>query len=199
MRCTDILFIATTSGAIAAGLGNRGLLACVDTVAEHRSVTMDLPTLSATGIDEDDIPTITNACELPTLTGAPGSILTSFTSRLKSWTSAHSSELSAVWSACKDEDFVGKITSLAENYGPVCSAVAEFSHSLDETTVVATTTAAGTAATETGVAATGTRGAAAAATTSLPNAASRETGIVMVAVAAAGVVFAVIHLERLLT
>ncbi|KAK1525990.1 uncharacterized protein CCOS01_08408 [Colletotrichum costaricense] len=173
MRYTDILLIATTSGAIAAGLENRGLLACVDTVAEHRSVTMDLPTLSATGIDEDDIPTITKACD------------------------AQSSELSAVWSACKDEDFVGKITSLAENYGPVCSAVADFSHSLDETTVVVTTTAAGTAATETGVAATDTRGAAAAATTSLPNAASREAGIVMVAVAAAGVVFAVIHLERL--
>ncbi|UQC84339.1 uncharacterized protein CLUP02_09835 [Colletotrichum lupini] len=159
---------------------------------------MDLPTLSATGIDEDDIPTITNACELPTLTGAPGSILTSFTSRLKSWTSAHSSELSAVWSACKDEDFVGKITSLAENYGLVCSAVAEFSHSLDGTTVVATTTASGNAATETGVAATGTGGAATA-TTSLPNTASRETGMVMISVAAAGVVFAFIHWERLCT
>ncbi|KAI3542633.1 hypothetical protein CSPX01_06838 [Colletotrichum filicis] len=192
MLYTDILLIAATSGAIAAGLENRGLLACVVAVAEHRSVTMDLPTLSATGIDENDIPTITNACELPTLTSAPGSILTAFTSRLKSWTSARSSKLSAVWSACKDEDFVGKTTSLAKNYGPVCSARAEFSHSLDGTTVVATTTAAGTAATETGVTATGTGGAATA-TTSLPNAASRETGMVMVVVAAVGFSFAAMN------
>ncbi|KXH38958.1 hypothetical protein CSIM01_06095 [Colletotrichum simmondsii] len=192
MRYTNLLLLATTSGAMAAGLENRGLLACVDAVKEHRSVTTDLPTLSATGVDKNDIPTITNACELPTLTGAPGSILTSFTSGLKSWTSAHSSELSAVWSACKDEDFVGKITSLAEHYGPVCSAVAELSRSLDGTTVVATTSAAGTAATETGVAATGTGGAATT-TTSSPNAASRETGMIMAGVAAAGVAFAIIH------
>ncbi|KAK7446439.1 hypothetical protein CaCOL14_010848 [Colletotrichum acutatum] len=185
MRYTTLLLLATTSGAMAAGLENRGLLACVDAMNEHSSVTKDLPRLSATGVDEDDIPTITNACELPTLTGAPGSILTSFTSGLKSWTSVHSSELGAVWSACKDEDFVGKITSLAEKYGPVCSAVADFSRALDGTTVLATTTAAGTAATGTGGAAT--------ATTSLPNAASRETGMVMVAVAAAGVAFAAIQ------
>ncbi|KAJ0297557.1 hypothetical protein COL5a_009854 [Colletotrichum fioriniae] len=192
MRYTNLLLLATTAGTMAAGLENRGLLACVDAVKEHRSVTTDLPTLSATGVDKDDIPTITNACELPTLTGAPGSILTSFTSEVKSWTSAHSSELGAVWSACKDEDFVGKITSLAESYGPVCSAVVDFSRALDGTTMIATTTAAGTAATETGAAATGTGGAATAGT-SAPNAAPRETGMVMVAVAAAGVAFAAMN------
>ncbi|KXH31490.1 hypothetical protein CSAL01_13517 [Colletotrichum salicis] len=128
---------------------------------------------------------------MPTLTGVPGSILTSFTSELQSWTSAHSSELAVVWSACKGDDFIGKVASLAEKYGPVCSAVSDFSRALDGT-VVATTTATAPAPTDTGVAATGS-GSAATSGTSSANAAPRETGMAMVAFAAAGVAFAGIH------
>ncbi|KAK1656814.1 hypothetical protein BDP55DRAFT_639300 [Colletotrichum godetiae] len=190
MRYTNILFLAATSGAMAASLENRGLRECADAIVDHGSVITDLPRLSASGVDEDDIPTITN-CEIPTLTGVPGSILTSFTSGLQSWTSAHSSELAVVWSACKGEDFVGTIASLAEKYGPVCSAVSDFSRALDGT-VVATTTDAVPAPTDTGTSATGS-GSAATSGTGSANAAPRETGMAAIAFAAAGFAFAAIH------
>ncbi|OHE92825.1 hypothetical protein CORC01_11903 [Colletotrichum orchidophilum] len=206
MHYTNLLLIATSSGAIAAGLSdmipkravrgleNRGLLACADVVKDHRSVTTDLPELFTalpTTVNSDDIPSITNPCELPTLTGWAGDALSSYTSDLNSWTSAHSSDLSSMWSACKDEGFVQKITSLAGRLSPVCSAALDFSRALDGTT---TATATGAAATTTAAASTDTGSApGATAGTGSTNAAPRETGMILVAAAAAGVAFAAIQ------
>ncbi|OHE96881.1 hypothetical protein CORC01_07848 [Colletotrichum orchidophilum] len=219
---------AATSGAMAMDLsgtlprvlrraGNnlldaRDEAACASVYMAHSTIVDDfpeLPTALATETDLD-IPQITNPCDFPSVTGAAGQVITSYSSALQSWQDAHITEIREIFSACSD---VPEVSSALNEYGSaVCSTALAVLTSADATaTASATATATGSgsaAATATasgsasvtatasgaGSASTSASGSAAASSTAAAAAAApRETGLfVAAAAAAAGIIGAII-------
>ncbi|KAK2754627.1 hypothetical protein CKAH01_17388 [Colletotrichum kahawae] len=189
-----------------AQLAARDEAACLAAYAAHSTVVDDfpeLPTALATYTDVN-VPTITDPCQFPSITGSAGAIITSYSSALQSWQDAHITEIRSLYQACSD---VPQFSSILAEYGDaICTSAAAVITSEDGTASASATatglvtatssgasgaTATGTAdssASASGSAASGS----AASTTAVPAAAPKETGLfVAAAAAAAGIVGAV--------
>ncbi|KAF6822172.1 hypothetical protein CMUS01_11180 [Colletotrichum musicola] len=208
--------------ALAAGQDD-GTPECLSVVASNTAITADFPlppAQLATATDLGAVPTVTDPCDFPTVTGSLGPVITSWSSALQSWQDKHITELRSMYSACSD---VPAFSELVGQFGDaICStALAPFTSALPTAVSTATATvtesASGTeASAETGASSTATVTVAtspsetgaeettAAASTDAAasdaeatsntsfNAAPRETGMVMAAAAAAaGIVGAV--------
>ncbi|KAF6819438.1 hypothetical protein CPLU01_13030 [Colletotrichum plurivorum] len=194
---------------------------CLSVVASNTAITADFPlppAQLATATDLGAVPTVTDPCDFPTVTGSLGPVITSYSAALQSWQDKHITALRSVYSACSD---VPAFSELVGQFGDaICStALAPFTSALPTAVSTATATvtesASGTeasaeteasstatvtvatSATETGAeettaaASTDAAGDAEATTNTSFNAAPRETGMVMAAAAAAGIVGAV--------
>ncbi|KAF4816443.1 hypothetical protein CGCTS75_v012721 [Colletotrichum tropicale] len=193
-----------------AQLAARDEAACLSAYAAHSTVVDDfpeLPTALATYTDVD-VPTITDPCQFPSITGSAGALITSYSSALQSWQDAHITEIRSLYQACSD---VPQFSSILAEYGDaICTSAAAVITSEDGTasatataTGLVTATSSGSGAS--GATATGTAGSSASAsasgsgasgsaasTTAVPAAAPKETGLfVAAAAAAAGIVGAV--------
>ncbi|KAK1674104.1 hypothetical protein BDP55DRAFT_188434 [Colletotrichum godetiae] len=184
--------------------------ACASVYMAHSTIIDDFPALPTALATETgfDIPQITDPCVMPSITGAAGQIITSYSSALQSWQDAHITEIRELYSACSD---VPEVASALNSYGSaVCSTALADLTSADAT---ATATGTGSAATATGTAsgsasvtatASGSgssasasgasaSGSAASTTAAAAAAAPRETGLfVAAAAAAAGIVGAIV-------
>ncbi|KAF9873110.1 hypothetical protein CkaCkLH20_09273 [Colletotrichum karsti] len=194
----------------AVDLAPRDEAQCAIVAAQNSAVLEDFP-MMPTGAELDSIPTLSDPCSFPTVTGSAGSVVTSYSSALESWKDAHVTELRSIWQACSDAP---AFSSVIAQYGSaLCSTVLVEITSADASnaTGTATATATGTVSvTETGTvtatdatvtesgSASGTASGEASAsgeaasTTASPAAAPKETGLfVAAAAAAAGIVGAV--------
>ncbi|KAF5521039.1 hypothetical protein CGCA056_v008127 [Colletotrichum aenigma] len=192
-----------------AQLAARDEAACLSAYAAHSTVVDDfpeLPTALATYTDVD-VPTITDPCQFPSITGSAGALITSYSSALQSWQDAHITEIRSLYQACSD---VPQFSSILAEYGDaICTSAAAVITSEDGTATASATatglvTATSSGGGASGATATGTAGSSASAsgsaasgsaasTTAVPAAAPKETGLFVAAAAAAaaGIVGAV--------
>ncbi|KAL0933441.1 uncharacterized protein CTRU02_212404 [Colletotrichum truncatum] len=200
---TGAMAVRDLSGALPeqlrrAELAARDQTECLAVYAKHSTLLDDFPeapTALATATDIP-IPTLTDPCVFPTITGPVGAVITSYSSALQSWQDAHITELRSLYFACSD---VPQFSQVIQQYSAViCSTALDVITSTGASngtaTATGTATSGATGAGETTAAPTGTDASAsdAAATSSSFNAAPKETGfVVAAAAAAAGIVGAV--------
>ncbi|KAF6807024.1 hypothetical protein CSOJ01_08447 [Colletotrichum sojae] len=227
---SKLVLLATATGALAAVRDLSGSLPhnyaralaarrddgtpeCLSVVASNTAITADFPlppAQLATATDLGAVPTVTDPCDFPTVTGSLGPVITSYSAALQSWQDKHITELRSIYSACSD---VPALSELVGQFGDaICSTVlAPFTSALPtavstatatvtesasgaeasvETEASSTATVTETGAEETTAAASTDAAASDAEATSNTsfNAAPRETGMVMAAAAAAGIV-----------
>lgn len=193
---------------------------CLSVAGAHTSITADFPlppTQLLTATDYVDIPTVTDACDFPLITGSVGQVITSYSAAVQSWQDKHITALRSMYSACSDVPIFSEVVAqlggdaiCSTAWAPFTSgasatvtvtptAVSTVTGVVSEASSTATVTVAPSSsetddAEETTAAATGTDATASGAeqTNTSFNAAPRETGMVMAAAAAAaGIVGAV--------
>ncbi|KXH66212.1 hypothetical protein CSAL01_11809 [Colletotrichum salicis] len=183
-------------------LNGRGNRDCFDAVTDHRTITTDFPSLptaipeTITGIEVSDL-IITNPCELPEATGWVGDVIASFSSNMQLWKDVHATELRSIASACSDVEVFNIATNAVTHFVRLCSTVLQMD-SPHSTITTANTTPTGlsdpvsnsspnTPSPDTATTATTTAtGSSDAVGTGSQNVAVRETGAVLAAAAAAG-------------